>query len=193
MSDTRDRLISSTQDLLWERGYSATSPKAIQERAGAGQGSMYHHFEGKADLAEAAIRRTAEEMVPRSRARLAGPGTPLERLRAYLTAEREVLRGCRVGRLVQDQEVVAEDRLREPIAVVFSSAAAAVAAVVREAQAAGQTRDDVDADQIAALVLTVIQGGYVLARAAQDEKPFHDAVEAALGLLTRHDVVAGAN
>ncbi len=38
---TSERLIESTRDLLWERGYVGTSPKAILERAEAGQGSMY--------------------------------------------------------------------------------------------------------------------------------------------------------
>ena len=55
--DAAERLITSTQELLWERGYVGTSPKAIQQRAGAGQGSMYHHFTGKPDLARAAIDR----------------------------------------------------------------------------------------------------------------------------------------
>ena len=59
VDDARTRLIESTQELLWERGYTGTSPKAIQALAGVGQGSMYHHFEGKADLARAAIRATA--------------------------------------------------------------------------------------------------------------------------------------
>jgi TetR/AcrR family transcriptional repressor of nem operon len=59
---TVERLIESTQELLWERGYTGTSPKAIQQRAGAGQGSMYHHFAGKPELALTAINRTAEEM-----------------------------------------------------------------------------------------------------------------------------------
>jgi TetR/AcrR family transcriptional repressor of nem operon len=59
-------LVTSAQELLWERGYTATSPRAIQDRAGVGQGSMYHHFGGKADLARAALERTAE--VERARA-----------------------------------------------------------------------------------------------------------------------------
>jgi len=184
MDDARTRLIESAQELLWERGYTGTSPKAIQDRAGAGQGSMYHHFNGKADLARAAIRRTAEEMVPRSRAHLDGPGSPLDRVRAYLRAERPVLRGCRVGRLVQDQEVVSDPELRGPIDAVFSGAIERVAAVLREGQEAGEVRPDVDADQVATALMAVIQGGYVLARAHQDEARYTAAVEGALSLLT---------
>ena len=59
---TSDRLIESTRELLWERGYVGTSPKAILERSGAGQGSMSPHFNGQPDLALAALRRTAEEL-----------------------------------------------------------------------------------------------------------------------------------
>ena len=184
MDDARTKLIESTQELLWERGYTATSPKAIQERAGVGQGSMYHHFTGKAALAGAAIRRTAEEMVPLSRARLDGPGTPLERLQAYFRAERDVLRGCRVGRLVQDPDVVGDASLREPIDEVFSSAIERIAAVLREGQAAGEVRADVDPDQVATTLFATVQGGYVLARAHQDEARFTAAVDGALSLIT---------
>lgn len=168
---------------MWERGYTGTSPRAIQERAGVGQGSMYHHFTGKADLARAAIRRTAEEMVPRYREELDGPGSPLERLRAYLRAERDVLRGCRVGRLVQDKEVVDDLELRGPIDDVFSGAIERLAAVVREAQDAGEVRADVDPEQVAVTLLAVIQGGYVVARAHHDEARFTAAVEGVISLV----------
>lgn len=73
---TPERLIESTRELLWERGYVGTSPKAIQEHAGAGQGSMYHHFKGKPDLALAAIRRTAEELRAAAEAYWARPVRP---------------------------------------------------------------------------------------------------------------------
>src|SRR6185369_11269189 len=103
-----------------ERGYVGTSPKAIQERAGAGQGSMYHHFAGKHDLALAAIRRTAAELRAAADAQLSGPGTPVERVTAYLRREREVLKGCPIGRLTQDPDVMADPELRAPVDETFT-------------------------------------------------------------------------
>jgi AcrR family transcriptional regulator len=47
MSTSIDKLIETTQELLWERGYVGMSPRAIQDRAGVGQGSMYHHFRSR--------------------------------------------------------------------------------------------------------------------------------------------------
>ena len=59
--NARERLVDATQELLWEQGYAATSPKDILHRAGAGQGSMYHHFAGKQELA---VRLVQQRCVP---------------------------------------------------------------------------------------------------------------------------------
>src|SRR4051812_29516386 len=113
---TPDRLIETTRELLWERGYVGTSPKAIQQRAEVGQGSMYHHFTGKPDLALAAIGRTADEMRAKAEAQFDGPGTAVERITAYLRRERDVLKGCPIGGLTQDPDVLADPALRAPVA-----------------------------------------------------------------------------
>jgi hypothetical protein len=56
--------------------------------------------------------------------------------------------------------------------------------VLREGQEAGEVRADVDPEQVAVTLLAVIQGGYVLARAHQDEARYTAAVEGALSLVT---------
>jgi len=174
--DTTERLIESTRELLWERGYVGTSPKAIQQRAGAGQGSMYHHFSGKPDLARAAIERTAGELRAAAEEQLSGPGTPLDRITAYLRRERDVLRGCPVGRLTQDPDVMADATLRAPVTETFTWLRARLAEVLAEA-------DLPDPATTAATVVAVLQGGYVLARAAADTTPFTDAIDGLLALL----------
>lgn len=176
--DTTDRLIESTRELLWERGYVGTSPKAIQQRAGAGQGSMYHHFAGKPDLARAAIDRTAEELRAAAEATLSGPGSPLERVTAYLRRERDVLRGCPVGRLTQDPDIMADETLRAPVTETFAWLRSRLTEVLTEAEAP-------EPATTAATVAAVAQGGYVLARAAGDPAPFSDAIEGLLALLER--------
>ena len=182
-SNAEDRLIDSARELLWERGYVGTSPKAIQQRAGAGQGSMYHHFAGKADLALTAVRRTAEELRATAEGALGGPGTPYERIEAYLRRERDVLRGCPIGRLTQDPEVVASDELRQPVEETFRRLRARIAEVLATGQAAGELPASLDPDDTAATVVAVLQGGYVLARAANSVEPFTSAVSGAIALF----------
>ena len=73
---------------------------------------MYHHFSGKEELARIAIDRTAEDMRAKVDALLSGPGTALERIAAYLRRERDVLKGCPIGRLTQDPDVMDAPLLR---------------------------------------------------------------------------------
>lgn len=181
--DTAERLIKSTQELLWERGYVGTSPKAIQQRAEAGQGSMYHHFTGKPDLARQAIRRSADELKDAAERQLGGDGRPLDRITAYLRRERAVLRGCQIGRLTQDPDVVASPELRDPVDETFRWLRGRLAEVIREGQSTGEFALTVDADDLAATVAAVLQGGYVLARAADNDEPFERATRGLVQLL----------
>ncbi|WP_406369636.1 TetR/AcrR family transcriptional regulator [Streptomyces sp. NBC_00647] len=180
---TPDRLIESTRELLWERGYVGTSPKAILEHAGAGQGSMYHHFRGKPDLALAAIRRTAEEMRAGAEAVLGSPGSPYERIEAYLRRERDVLRGCPVGRLTMDPDVVASDELRAPVDETLDWLLGRLATIVEEGKEQGQFAATLDGAEIAATILATVQGGYVLARASGSPAAFDTGVRGLLALL----------
>ncbi|MEV5318140.1 TetR/AcrR family transcriptional regulator [Streptomyces sp. NPDC052687] len=180
---TSERLIQSTRELLWERGYVGTSPKAILERAGAGQGSMYHHFKGKPDLALAAIRRTAEEMRATAEGVLGGPGTPYERIAAYLRRERDVLRGCPVGRLTMDPDVVASEELRAPVDETLDWLRERLAGIVVEGQESGEFAAGLDAEEVAATIVATVQGGYVLARACGLPSAFDAGVRGLLALL----------
>lgn len=180
---TRERLIESTRALLWERGYVGTSPKSILRSADVGQGSMYHHFTGKPDLALAAVRRTAEELRAAAEEQFAAPGTAVERITAYLRRERDVLRGCPVGRLTQDPDVVASPELRRPLDETFDWLRQRLAGVLAEGVARGELPGSLDPADTAATIVAVLQGGYVLARAAGSADPFDRAVDGLLALL----------
>ncbi|MGV9557323.1 TetR/AcrR family transcriptional regulator [Streptomyces sp. NPDC003401] len=183
---TAERLVESTRELLWERGYTGTSPKAIQQRAGVGQGSMYHHFTGKQDLALAAIQRTAEEMRAKAEAQFSASGTAVERVTAYLGREREVLKGCPVGGLTQDPDIMGNPMLRAPVDEVLTWLRERLAEVLAEGRERGEFAAALNPQAVAATIVAVLQGGYVLARAADSVQPFDQAVTGVLDLLTAH-------
>ncbi|BCJ35349.1 TetR family transcriptional regulator [Actinocatenispora thailandica] len=182
---TQERLVESARALLWERGYVGTSPKAIQQHAGAGQGSMYHHFAGKRELALAAIRRTAEQLRATADAQLSAPGTAAQRITRYLRRERDVQRGCPIGRLTQDPDVMADPVLREPVEQTFDWLHTRLAEVLATGRDEGELDPGLDPRATAAMIVAVLQGGYVLARAAGEDDPFDQAVTGVLALLTR--------
>lgn len=184
--DTADRLIESTRELLWERGYVGTSPKAIQQRAGAGQGSMYHHFDGKPALALAAIERTAEEMSALAESQFSGPGSARDRLVAYLLRQRDVLRGCPIGGLTQDPDIMADEHLKAPVAQTLSWLRGRIADLITEGAADGSLPASPDPRATATAIVAAMQGGYVLARAADDPALFENAIAGILPLLGEH-------
>jgi hypothetical protein len=122
------------------------------------------------------LRAAAEEQ-------LGSDGTATERISGYLGREREVLRGCRIGRLAADPDVVADPALRAPVAETFEWLRGRLAEVVAEGKRAGEYPESLDPDRTAATIAAVLQGGYVLARAADSTEPFELAVRGLIDLL----------
>lgn len=184
--DARERLIESTRELLWERGFAASSPRVILDRAHVGQGSMYHHFRGKSQLALAAIERNAEEMRAQVAAELARPGTAVERIGCYLRRERDVLNGCRFGKLAKDPDVADSPELQGAVRDMFGWLREQLTSVFAQGQLAGELSGSLNPEQLAAATVATLQGGYVLARATQDVAAFDAAIDGVLNLLTLH-------
>lgn len=180
---SRERLIESTRELLWDRGYIGTSPTAILEHSGVGQGSMYHHFAGKPDLILAAEQRTASLMQQQIREAFSRDAPAVERISDYLTRERDALRGCSVGRLTADPEIISDARLREPVSETFAVLHECLRRTVEEGREVGELSAELDPDETASALSAVIQGGYALARAEQSVAPFDRAIRGALAML----------
>ena len=178
----REHLITAAKELLWERGYEAMSPRAVQERSGAGQGSFYHHFTGKADLAATALSEVADEMQEAFDAVLHTDKPPLERVRDFLELPREALRGCRMGRMTQEQ-ILGQEALRHPIASFFRYSEQEISAALTQAQREGALSEAINTTDLATTLIAVLQGGYVLSRALQDPHQMDQAVRGALALL----------
>jgi AcrR family transcriptional regulator len=186
---TRTQLVDAASELLWERGYSATSPAMIQRRAGAGQGSMYHHFAGKADLAAVAMHRTADRMRAEILAAARCRESAIDVLDTYLELERQPMLGCRLGRLVQDPDVVEQDSLSGIAAEFFTWLRGWIHDVLANGQRSGELADDFDPEDVATMVVAVVQGGYVVSRAERDADRYRSAVVGMSRML--HGLLAG--
>ena len=186
----REQLTTAMAELLWERGYAATSPRDVMARAEVGQGSMYHHFSGKHGLAVEALSKVAEDLAGES-SPLEGEGSPLERIKRYLSAPRPGTRGCRVGRMTQDPQVVADAELITIVANAFDTALGRWERAIAAAIAAGELPASIDPSELARTLAAVIQGGYVLARANGEQGPMDAAIRGAVSLLdAAHAAVA---
>jgi AcrR family transcriptional regulator len=181
---TRAKILRATKDLLWERGFDAMSPRDVMARSGAGQGSLYHHFTGKLDLACAALAEMAAEESAAMDALFAAEKPPLKRIEDYLGRERDALRGCRMARLANEL-AMAQPEFRLSIADYLQKIEDALALALREAREAGDIVPDADEKALAAMFLAIVEGGFVLARAHWDAGRMSRALDGARQTLAR--------
>ncbi|MBN2628723.1 MAG: TetR/AcrR family transcriptional regulator [Spirochaetales bacterium] len=180
--DTKDKLIEATGKLLWERGYAATSPKAIQKESGIGQGSMYHHFSGKKDLAIAAIERNSEMMRKEIELIFTEKTSPLNRIKNYLLREREILKGCPVGRLVYDPDIYSDEELLELLDNMFQWIMDKISMTLEESMKQNEIRN-IKTTELSSTITATLQGSYVIARSKKKIEPFKDAIHGLLSLI----------
>jgi TetR/AcrR family transcriptional repressor of nem operon len=81
--DTKQKLLDTAMQLIWEQSYGSVSVDHICERAGARKGSFYHFFPSKSDLAIAAIDCHWQKLRPDLDRIFSSQTSPLERLAGY--------------------------------------------------------------------------------------------------------------
>jgi len=178
---TRERLVEAARHLFWEKGYTAAGLTEILARAEANSGSFYHFFESKDDLLRTVLATYLELLEPQVLQPIAAAvDDPLERVFALLDGYRQRLvstgcrYGCPLGRLAL--EIDAENEpAHELIAANFTAWKRAVEANLRAAGIAAPAA-------VADLVLTVMEGGVMQARAYRSPAPF----DACVAQLRRH-------
>jgi TetR/AcrR family transcriptional repressor of nem operon len=180
----RQQLIEATKDLLWERGFEAMSPGSILERSQVGQGSLYHHFTGKADVAAVALSEVAADINSSTKGVLEREGRDaFENVIAWLTAPRDSVRGCRLGRLANETSVLASDELAGTIRGFFGSLQKMLSDSLRQAQIDGDLPADVEVAELALALVALVQGGYTLSRVYNDPSYMDRSTHAASDLL----------
>ncbi|MDX6364495.1 TetR/AcrR family transcriptional regulator [Streptomyces sp. NPDC058274] len=72
----RDELLVAAAELFTTRGYAATTTRAVAERAGMRQASMYHYVSGKEELLAELLESTVTPSLALARQLLADDATP---------------------------------------------------------------------------------------------------------------------
>ncbi len=178
----RDDILRAAKELLWERGYEATSPRDIMDRSGAGQGSLYHHFDGKLALALVALQAIADEEIAEIDKIFAVEKRPRRKIEDYLSRERQALRGCRMARLAYEG-AMEDERFRAPIAECLQRIEDHLRDALAQMRSEGSVPIALESEKLAATFLAVVEGGFILARVFWNEQKMRDALDGARDLL----------
>lgn len=173
---------------FWQGGYEATSVRDLAARMGIAGPSLYNAFGDKRSLFRLALRRYAERSTRQRIADLETTLPPREAIRAFVLSvvERSLddqdRRGCFLVNSALD--VAPHDpELGREIAARLSEIETFFRRSVVAAQREGTVPADRDAADLARLLLGVILGVRVLARASPQRELLEGVVRPALALL----------
>ena len=168
---TRQELISSAQELMLARGYSATGIMDICKHAGVSKGAFYHSFDSKEHLAVVALNDYYRVGISALMAIDVSHAEPADRLIAFVDAVAEQAailweRGCLIGGLATEMSTVSET-LQQQVSAVFAEMAGLLA-VLAKPFVARLEDESITAEEIGEHFLVTVEGSVVLSRAHLD-------------------------
>ena len=180
---SRERIVERAAELFAARGIAATSLDEVLAAAAAGKGQFYHYFQGRDELAAAAVGQRCAQVVTGLTQAL-GSVSSLTELEQALTGfiaefEQMGLPGCPIGTLATE---VANhnEAARLAAAAGFDAWERLLADALERMRQRGELRADIPSAVLATGLLASIEGGMVLSQVRKDAASLRIAVEAGL-------------
>lgn len=176
---TRDRLLETAVELVWQSNYCSVGVKEICERAGVTKGAFYHHFASKADLFYAAAQHHWSHAKAGWDAIFSPSLSPLEqfeRLVEHILAGHwdEGAARARGGEALEvtgcpffsagGQVGPEETKVRQAAAEMAEHSFRYAAAFVRALKAGGYLNGDADPEQVGRMAFMFVQGLLIYGR-----------------------------
>ncbi|MGY1751857.1 LmrA/YxaF family transcription factor [Blastococcus sp. SYSU D01042] len=181
---TTARMVEAMLELIQSRGYAGTGIATVLDRAAAPRGSMYFHFpDGKEQLAEQAIERATEQfrsLIDEAAGHERRPSRVVAGVLdvlAGLIEGSDFELGCSVSVVTLEMGAHSE-RLRAACATAYATWTSSVA---DQLLAAGLPGDE--AREVAATVVSTVEGAMIMSRALRDTAPLVSAGRVLVRLL----------
>jgi len=184
---TRERLLQAASREIYRTGFQSASLDTILAVAGVTKGALYYHFDSKEALGYAVVDEVIADHVRGNWVRPLQSGKdPIDALIGAVqripVRPVDVRGGCQLNNLAQEMSPL-DARFRKRLAIIFGAWREAVASILREGQARGRVRRDVEPANAAGLLIAMVEGYASLAKNAQDPKVMKAGIRNIVGWL----------
>lgn len=179
---TRKRLLQCAFDEIHRSGFRAASLDAILETSGVTKGALYHHFGSKTQLGYAVVDEMLRPWVEDAWRPVLDADDVVD---AALALCRQLRRqrtdsvlqhGCPLNNLVNEMASI-DDGFRQRLRAILQDWHSGVVAGIRRGQANGSVRNDLQAEQVAAVIICIVEGAAGLAKTRQDPLFFEASMQ----------------
>lgn len=181
--DPRERLLAVGLSLFSRQGYHGTGIKDIVDSAGVPKGSFYNYFESKEDYVVDIIRHYGEQATHRWNENLkTAPAAPLAALRHHYEIgvanyeQSATKSGCLIGNLaaeISESSALCRDSLR----TVMNAPRERFVRYLKLAQAAGEARTDLSAEEMADFFWNAWEGSLLRMKIENSAAPVRRCME----------------
>ena len=160
---SRERIRRAAQELFRERGFDATTLRAIAARAGMGASSIYRHIQAKEELLVDELAELQSRALLRQRKEVgAGSLSARERLRRFLDAEHALLAGDPdLTTIALRATTHPEARVARHVLALQDRTVGLVTEILMAGRSRGELRRDADLLAAARAILHITQGARI--------------------------------
>ena len=180
---TRSSILQAAQEVVYRKGFRASSVDDIVEAAGLTQGAFFHYFPTKKELGYALADEILKEMMlDRWTRPLAAYRDPVKGMIARFrrnmeaTTDEEMSLGCPLNNLTQEMSSV-DPIFGEKLRGVLSLWIDETEKYLKKARTAGYLRPDVDTKRAAEFVVMAEEGSAALVKNLMDRKAYWSLYE----------------
>jgi TetR/AcrR family transcriptional regulator, transcriptional repressor for nem operon len=180
---TRAKILEAGFEVVYRRGFRASSINEIVSRAGVTQGAFFHYFPTKNDLGYALVDEVLTEMMLDRWIRpLAAYRNPVQgmiaryRKNMEATTEDEMAFGCPLNNLTQEMSPV-DPIFKEKINAVLTTWIAETERYLRKAQAGGFLKPEANVKDASRFIVMIEEGSGGIMKNLLNRNTYHSLYE----------------
>ena len=185
---TRKKIMRAASEEIYRVGFQSASVGEILRRLNISKGCFYHHFATKQELGYAVLEENFSQFQTEIWQPVFTDTNPLKAVIDMLgnfskTVGKERIRlGCPINNIAQEMSAI-DEGFRARVENIYRMLRTRLTESLLRAQNEGNMRNDVDAGEIAILIMAVMQGAIGMAKNAQKPKMFAECTHGLIRYL----------
>jgi TetR/AcrR family transcriptional regulator, transcriptional repressor for nem operon len=171
--ETKTRIIQQAAELFNQQGYAGSSISDIMRVTGLKKGGIYNHFSSKDELALEALNFAIQCIQQQYVGVLKGKRRAVDRLQAILSVYQNMLDAPPIkgGCPLLNTAVESDDAhpvLKERVQQAMDDWQHLICRIVEKGKSRGEIRDDIDAEMMATILISTIEGAVMMSKLYND-------------------------